>query len=167
MLSNAMETVHFEDGNKKSLKDRLNQYLTSPRTIEKISESCALTTLRNGIVGFGFGGLIGLFLSGIPSSIEPLENIPIKGQVKVALREMGSKTWSSAKNFGIVSVLFSAFECTIEKYRAKTDIYNTMSAGCLSGAVLARGTGPKGMLIGCAGFATFSSAMEYFLSERE
>lgn len=120
-------------------------------------------------VGFGFGGMLGLFLSGIPSSPElaALNSLPMRAQLKGVVKEMAGKTLSSAKNFGGVSLLFSGFECAVEKYRAKTDVYNVLSAGCLSGALLARHTGPKGMAIGCAGFASFSAAMEFFMSEKE
>ena len=169
-MSESGESASSGISSNQSLSSRLNEYLSSPRTIEKINESCIVTTIRNGIVGFGFGGLIGLFLSGIPSSASSPhlnESLPLKGQVRAALKDMRIKTWSSAKNFGLVSVLFSAFECGIEKYRAKTDIFNTMGAGCASGAILARGSGAKGMLVGCAGFASFSAAMEHFLAERD
>lgn len=155
-----------------NLSEKISIWLSNPKNIEKISESCTLSTVRNGIVGFGFGGLFGLFVSGISiappaSSADPtlnFESLPFRKQMRAVFRDMRTKTWSSAKNFGLVSLLFSGFECAIEKYRARTDIYNTMTAGCLSGAVLAKGTGPKGMLVGCAGFAAFSSAMEHFMA---
>ncbi len=150
-----------------SISERISTWLSNPRNVERVSESCILSTTRNAIVGFGFGGLFGLFMSGIPAgetSTAALDSLPFKSQFRSVLRDMRIKTWSSAKNFGLVSLLFSGFECAIEKYRARTDIYNTMSAGCLSGAVLAKGTGAKGMLVGCAGFAAFSSAMEHFLA---
>jgi import inner membrane translocase subunit TIM22 len=49
------------------------------------------------------------------------------------------------------------------KYRAKNDIYNAISAGFFSGAVLARKSGPRAMVGGAAAFAAFSAAIDLFL----
>ena len=68
-----------------------------------------------------------------------------------------------SQSFAWMGFLFAGSECVIEKWRAKTDIYNSVSAGCVTGATLAYGTGPKGMCIGCAGFAAFSAAIDKFL----
>ena len=115
--------------------------------------------------------MLGLFLSGMSSTATTdlstsTSSIPLGKQVRGIFREMGQKTWSSARNFAWVSILFSSVECTVEKYRARTDSINTAVAGCFSGAVLARKSGLKGAAVGCIGFATFSTAMEYFMSER-
>lgn len=88
--------------------------------------------------------MFGLFISSVgPSSLEiNNQNSSSKQTVKTIFKEMGSKTWSSAKNLGMVAGLFSGIECLIETYRAKHDIYNTITSGCLSGAIL----GAKGSL---------------------
>lgn len=67
------------------------------------------------------------------------------------------------KGFTVVGALYSGSECVIEKTRAKHDIYNTVYAGCFTGAALAHGGGPKAMAGGCAGFAAFSAAIEKFM----
>jgi hypothetical protein len=59
-----------------------------------------------------------------------------------------------------MSGTYAFSECAIEKWRGVSDELNPLLAGCTTGAVLASRTGPKGMAIGCAGFATFSYAME-------
>lgn len=41
-----------------------------------------------------------------------------------------------------------------------------MSAGCFTGGVLAAKAGPKAAAMGCAGFAAFSAAIDYFMQER-
>ena len=76
---------------------------------------------------------------------------------------MGSRSYSSAKNFAIVGSIFAGTECCIESYRAKNDLWNGVSAGCLTGGVLAAGAGPKAAAVGCAGFAAFSAAIDYYL----
>ena len=70
---------------------------------------------------------------------------------------------SYAKGFGGVGALFAGSECVIEKQRAKHDIYNSLGAGCFSGAVLARSGGPQAMCVGCATFAAFSALIDRFL----
>lgn len=40
---------------------------------------------------------------------------------------------------------------------------NSVSAGCVSGAILAARGGPQAAAFGCAGFAAFSAAIDYFL----
>ena len=39
-------------------------------------------------------------------------------------------------------------ECCIEGFRAKNDLYNSASAGMITGAILARNAGPQAMLLG-------------------
>ena len=39
-------------------------------------------------------------------------------------------------------------------------------AGCATGGVLAASGGPQAVVAGCAGFAAFSAAMDYFMHTR-
>lgn len=94
------------------------------------------------------------------------QSIPARVQVKQVFKEMGSRTWSSAKSFAGIAALFTGYECAVESYRAKHDLTNTIIAGCLTGGTLAAKSGPKSALFGCAGFAAFSAAVEHFLQDR-
>ncbi len=76
---------------------------------------------------------------------------------------MGTRSFSTAKNFGTVGALFSGIECGIEGLRAKNDMANGVAAGCVTGAILARNAGPQAAAIGCAGFAAFSAAIDAYL----
>lgn len=38
-------------------------------------------------------------------------------QIKMALTDMGRRTWSSAKSFGRIAVIYSAAECSIESVK--------------------------------------------------
>lgn len=78
-------------------------------------------------------------------------------------KEQGVKMWKSGKGFGRVGALYAGTECVIEsvsiaqgshafkrladlppdQYRAKNDIWNAVSAGFVSGGILARNSGPK------------------------
>lgn len=73
---------------------------------------------------------------------------------------------SSGKNFAKVGAIFSGTECAIEGLRAKNDLYNGVAGGCITGGVLARNAGPQAVVVGCAGFAVFSAAIDaYMVSE--
>lgn len=166
-------------GQPSSLVDEVNERLTTwatPDNIDRVRESCIFSILSHGGMGFVFGGLLGMFLSGMASTgpeanlLHPAASAttatPFRVQAKQVLGEMGSRTWRSAKSFGKIAALFTGFECVVETYRAKHDITNTLAAGCMTGGVLAAKGGPKAALLGCAGFAAFSAAIEHFLQER-
>jgi len=97
------------------------------------------------------------------------------------LKEMGRNAYSSGKGFAKVGMLFASLECVIEgvrsfpsvriqiylsvctQYRAKNDIWNSVSAGFLSGGILARASGPKAAFGGGLAFAAFSAAIDLWL----
>lgn len=93
----------------------------------------------------------------------PLSSLPLRKQVAAGFKDMGKRSYSTAKNFGAVGALFSGIECGIEGVRAKNDIANGVAAGCLTGAILARNGGPQAAAVGCAGFAAFSAAIDTYM----
>jgi len=92
-----------------------------------------------------------------------IASLPIRQQLRQGLREMGRASYSSAKNFGMVGAIFSGTECCIEGFRAKNDLYNGVAAGCITGGALAAKAGPQAAAVGCAGFAAFSAAIDYYM----
>ncbi|KXN93201.1 Mitochondrial import inner membrane translocase subunit TIM22 [Leucoagaricus sp. SymC.cos] len=106
-------------------------------------------------------------------------------------REMGRGMYTSGKGFGKVGALFAGIECIIEgashivssnqnfinlgrlgvvlgnQYRAKNDIWNSVSSGFLAGGVLARNAGPKAAFGGGLVFAAFSAAIDMAFLRRE
>ncbi|PVU89175.1 hypothetical protein BB561_005504 [Smittium simulii] len=132
---------------------------------EQVTGSCAFKTGLSGVAGLGLGAIFGLIMSSIDFSNPVNTNLSTKTQIKETLADMGKKSYSTAKGFAVVAAIYSGSECVIESYRARNDIYNAVSAGCVTGAVLAVKTGPKGMAFGCAGFAAFSAAIEYYLAD--
>ncbi|CAK7272286.1 Mitochondrial import inner membrane translocase subunit tim22 [Sporothrix epigloea] len=101
--------------------------------------------------------------AGAASAYVAPPSIPLRQQLAIGFRDMGSRSWSTAKNFGTVGMLFAGIECGIEGLRAKNDITNGVAAGCLTGAILARNGGPQAAAIGCAGFAAFSAAIDAYM----
>ena len=132
-------------------------------------ESCPAKTVLSGGAGFALGGVFGLFMASMsydtPMSggAVPLSSLPLRQQLRAGFKDMGTRSWSSAKNFGMVGAIFSGTECCIEGFRARNDMYNGVAAGCITGGVLAASAGPQAAAIGCAGFAAFSAAIDYYL----
>ncbi|CAO1605939.1 MAG: hypothetical protein LQ349_002437 [Xanthoria aureola] len=139
------------------------------KALQTTMESCAGKTVMSGVMGFALGGAFGLFMSSMsydtPLSAQgqQLTNLPLRQQLSRGFRDMGSRSYSSAKNFGIIGAMFAGTECCIESYRAKSDWKNGVSAGCITGGTLGAKAGPQAAAFGCVGFAAFSAAVDAFM----
>lgn len=80
--------------------------------IENAMESCAFKAALSGVAGFGLGAALGLFSASVGPEATMMD--PQQQTVKQVLREMKGKSLSYAKNFGMLGLIFSAVECTIE-----------------------------------------------------
>ena len=75
----------------------------------------------------------------------------------------------------VIGALFAGIECNLERYRATTDVYNTIASGAMTGATLsawaARTMQPRSLLKhtvkGSASFAAFTVAIELFLNRHD
>ncbi|KAI9304412.1 TIM22 protein [Cunninghamella echinulata] len=135
--------------------------------MQQAMESCVTKVLMAGTAGFVMGGAFGLFMSSFeyagPTVNEELVQQSTKQQLKTAFKDMGSRSWSMAKNFAVVGAIYSGSECAIESYRAKNDLVNSAAAGCFTGGLLAVRAGPQATALGCAGFSLFSIAIDKFM----
>jgi len=137
----------------------------------KLGESCVtklvIGTCMGGVLGMGFGVIMASFEGMSPPVMLPGEKEPPKKTWKQELRDGARKTKAKSrswgKNFAALTAMFQGFECAVEKVRGKHDIYNSCTAGCFTGAALARQSGPQAMAIGCVGFAAFSAAIDTFM----
>ena len=48
-----------------------------------------------------------------------LADLPLKEQLRRGFKDMGSRSYSSAKNFGLIGAMFAGTECCIEGVRRK------------------------------------------------
>ncbi|KAI1346198.1 Tim17/Tim22/Tim23/Pmp24 family-domain-containing protein [Xylaria sp. FL0043] len=147
------------------------------KAMNAMMESCFGKSAISGVMGFGMGGLFGMFMAsmaydtpfhtpGAPGAApKPIAELPMREQLKVGFKDMGARSYSTAKNFGKVGLLFSGIECGIEGFRAKNDLANGVAAGCLTGGLLARSGGPTAVAGGCAAFAAFSAAIDVWLRQ--
>ena len=102
--------------------------------------------------------------AGAPGSgAAAISSLPLRRQLAIGFKDMGSRSWSTAKNFGMVGLMFSGIECGIEGFRARNDLANGVAAGCLTGGILARNGGPTAVAGGCAAFAAFSAAIDAWM----
>lgn len=139
------------------------------RMIQSGMESCVVKSLMAGGAGFALGGAFGLFMSSMAydTPLSPqgqeMSKLPVREQLKRGLKDMGSRSYSSAKNFMIIGAAYSGTECAIESLRAKNDLTNSVVAGCITGGALAYKAGPQAALLGCGGFAAFSTAIDAYM----
>ncbi|KAK4204217.1 Tim17/Tim22/Tim23/Pmp24 family-domain-containing protein [Triangularia verruculosa] len=156
------------------------------KMLQNLMESCYAKTVMSGGAGFALGGVFGMFMASmaydtpyhspqtgtpgqhtapIPGIKPPVDisTLPLRKQLSHGFKDMGARSWSTAKNFGKVGALFAGIECGIEGLRAKNDLANGVASGCLTGGILARNGGPQAAAIGCAGFAAFSAAIDAWM----
>uniref|UniRef100_A0A0D6R2T6 Mitochondrial import inner membrane translocase subunit TIM22 n=1 Tax=Araucaria cunninghamii TaxID=56994 RepID=A0A0D6R2T6_ARACU len=129
---------------------------------QDIWNNCAVRSVVSGVLGGGLGIFMGLFLGALENPLMQ-EQMTAKQQFIYTAKQMGGRSWNSAKAFAVMGLIFSGVECVVEKARAKHDTTNTVAAGCVTGGALSAKGGPKAACLGCAGFATFSVLIEKFL----
>ncbi|ORY32319.1 putative import inner membrane translocase subunit tim22 [Naematelia encephala] len=139
------------------------------RWMTVVPESCPFKLVFAGGAGFAMGGFFSL-MSATFAYEDPLTrastqmaNAGTMAQTKFVFKEMGRNMWTTGKGFAKVGALYSGVECCIEGYRAKNDMTNPTAAGFVTGAILARNSGPKAMLGGGVAFAAFSYAIDLWL----
>jgi len=134
------------------------------KQIMAVWESCAVKAAIAGIGGFVVGGGLGLFSASIQPPSYTIDKEP--QSARQVLREMRVTTVSYAKNFGAIGCMFACTECIIESYRGKTDLFNVTCSGAVTGGLLGLRVGLKASLAGAAGFAAFSTAIDYYMGHR-
>ncbi|KAF8608122.1 Tim17-domain-containing protein [Ceratobasidium sp. AG-I] len=132
------------------------------------SESCAFKTVLSGGVGFGLGAVFSLMSTSFAyeDPMNKLTNDPHMTNTQKTsefFKSTGRSMWRSGSGFAKVGALYSGVECCIEGFRAKNDITNAVAAGFVSGAVLARQSGPRAAAGGGLAFAAFSAAIDLFM----
>lgn len=133
---------------------------------QDIWNNCAVRSVVSGVMGGGLGILMGVFLGALDNPLMQ-EQMTARQQFVYTAKQMGGRSLSSAKAFGIMGLIFAGVECVAEKARAKHDTTNTVVAGCVTGGALSAKGGPQAACLGCAGFAAFSVLIEKFLDRTD
>ncbi|XP_046418858.1 mitochondrial import inner membrane translocase subunit Tim22 [Neodiprion virginianus] len=130
------------------------------KLMESVMESCIFKSFMSCVMGYGLGAAIGLFSSSVNPNVASVEKQQTAREI---FKEMKMTTLGYAKNFAVVGCVFSAVECTIETYRGKSDWRNGTYAGGVTGGLIGLRAGLKAGLVGAAGFAAFSTAIDYYM----
>ncbi|KAK0088135.1 hypothetical protein PV326_004939 [Microctonus aethiopoides] len=130
------------------------------KSVEAAMESCVFKSVMSCVLGFGLGAAIGLFSASVGTNVTSVEK---PQTARETFREIKNTTISHGKSFAAVGCVFSAIECCIESYRGQTDWKNGTYAGGLTGAIIGLRAGIKASIVGAAGFAAFSTAIDYYL----
>ncbi|KAG8464796.1 hypothetical protein KFE25_010164 [Diacronema lutheri] len=123
-------------------------------------ESCAIIGVGSFVVGGIFGALLGPVFYAFETTNPAQAELPLRMQLRLAARDVASRSRTWGKNFGVIGGLFSVSECFVAKTRAAHDMWNPVIGGCITGGGLAARGGPQACAFGCAGFAAFSLAIE-------
>mmetsp|Transcript_20687 Transcript_20687/g.25602 ORF Transcript_20687/g.25602 Transcript_20687/m.25602 type:complete len:229 (-) Transcript_20687:126-812(-) len=139
-----------------------------PPDFSRLSESCGGRAAM-GVFGGGVMGLVmGVFLGAMSDMTPPVTVIngkevpqaPLKEQMRTTMRATADKSLYWCRNFAFITGVFSGSECLVEKFRGKTDVWNPVVSGCVTGAMMQAKSGVQGAAFGCAGFAAFSIVID-------
>ncbi|XP_060561335.1 mitochondrial import inner membrane translocase subunit Tim22-like [Ruditapes philippinarum] len=126
-------------------------------------ESCAFKAVASGVLGFALGGAIGLFTVGMdPMSTYTTTTPDQTPSTRAVLKEMKVRCSSYGRNFGTIGFMFAGTECILETYRGKSPLSNGTISGAIVGGALGLRAGLKAAAFGAAGFAVFSTAVDYY-----
>lgn len=102
-------------------------------------ESCTMQAMISGVVGGGAGLVLGAVLAPFQSNVASLEeqNLPMREQFRQGVKHMGQQSRSWGKSLMVIGAVFSCSECFVEKTRGRTDRWNPIYGGCITGGILA------------------------------
>ena len=133
------------------------------------SETCTMKAGQSFIVGGLFGTFMGFFMTATtPFSMNNTVDVeaPFKVQAKQMFQDFKVSTKGWMKTGAYFGCAFTGYECLIDSYRAKHDIFSVASAGCLTGATFGAKSGPQTAVMQCVGMAAFSVAIEKIVGDR-
>ncbi|CAM0512494.1 unnamed protein product [Fasciola hepatica] len=132
--------------------------------VRRIMDSCPFKSAISCFGGFVLGGIFGLF----SASVDPMSTIhggetPTTREVA---REMYARSLSHAKSFAMIGALFAGTECVLESHRGKSDLLNSTLSGAIVGSAIGFRAGLQPGVVGAAGFALFSTAIDYYFRHK-
>ncbi|KAJ2942914.1 hypothetical protein O0L34_g15102 [Tuta absoluta] len=135
------------------------------KMIEATVESCTFKSITSCVIGYGLGAAVGLFTSSLMPNVTDASAAQTQTAREI-LRDMKNAMLSYAKNFAMLGLVFSGVECCIETARGKSDWKNGTYAGGVTGGLIGLRGGLKAGVFGAAGFAAFSTVIDYYMHSR-
>ncbi|KAM7540441.1 hypothetical protein Aperf_G00000020632 [Anoplocephala perfoliata] len=128
--------------------------------VHRFMEGCTFKSIVSCVGGLVLGGIFGLFTA----SIDPLSTVTGTETVttKAVAKEMYARAASHGKNFAVIGGLFAGTECALETVRGKSDLFNSTVSGAIVGGSIGLRAGLQAGLAGAAGFAAFSTLIDYY-----
>uniref|UniRef100_A0A336LYR2 Mitochondrial import inner membrane translocase subunit TIM22 n=1 Tax=Culicoides sonorensis TaxID=179676 RepID=A0A336LYR2_CULSO len=138
------------------------------KIVDAAFESCTFKSFMSCVIGYGLGAAIGLFSSSVAPNMTDPHALEKQAQqsAREIIREMRGSMHSYGKNFAAIGLVFSAVECVIESKRGTSDWKNGTYAGAVTGGLIGLRAGVKAGLFGAAGFAAFSTVIDYYMRHR-
>ncbi|KNC56136.1 mitochondrial import inner membrane translocase subunit tim22 [Thecamonas trahens ATCC 50062] len=130
---------------------------------QDVMQACYVKAPLSGVAGMGLGAVFGLITGSINNEVTAVAGESKKEFFKRTLKHAGQHSWRMAKGFGLIGAIYTGTECYVEKYYGAHRLANAPIAGCISGFVIAIRAGPAAATASCAGFAAFSTAIDYFI----
>lgn len=165
-----------------SINFRIRETIVIPRTqgpvtiktneeqmMDSVMESCVFKSVMSCVIGYGLGCAIGLFSASVNPSIQMDPSSPHIERTQTAreiFNDMRKTTHSYGKNFATIGLVFAGIECIVESQRGVSDWKNGTYAGGITGGLIGLRAGVKAGIFGAAGFAAFSTVIDYYMKHR-
>lgn len=139
---------------------------------ELLTQNCMAKSTLSGVMGYGLGCFIGLFMYSTRTNAIEAQYSTHDGRAlsstawrgwRAELKDMGRDCHRSGRNFGIIGSSFVFTECCISYCRGKEDIRTPVLAGFIVGALGGLRVSVGSGLAGGCGFAAFSWAIEQWM----
>lgn len=126
-------------------------------------------------MGVGLGTFLGTFEGAHGEIVGDTMRQQLTNGFKKSIHAGYVRSVYFSKQFMLIGGMFAGIECNLERTRAKTDVYNTVAAGAITGGALsawaAKAMSPsvlmKHTVKGSASFAAFTLVIELFLNRYE